>query len=127
MNGKLTKIKETKNIIKTKSGLEAEGVPIDNQGLVSMNFWCYPKEFIAVLKTGFPLFFASMKDPLKDEYLLPIIADEMLKEGIEFSVLPSDDKWFGVTYKEDKPTVIESFRELIKKGIYRTDLYSDLK
>ena len=50
----------------------------------------------------------------------------MLKAGTPFTVLPTDDKWFGVTYKEDKPAVVESFRKLIAEGVYREDLYSDL-
>ena len=102
-------------------GAEVDGVSIDVEGLVSMNFWCYPEEFISVLKDGFPKFLADMKDPLKDEYLLPIIADGMLRDGVEFAVLPTDDKWFGVTYKEDKPAVVESFRKLIEEGVYREE------
>ena len=67
-----------------------------------------------------------MKNPLTDEYLLPIIADGMLKNGVEFSVLPTDDQWFGVTYKEDKQAVVDNFRKLIESGVYQKDLYSDL-
>ena len=125
-NGKLIGIKETKNIVKNGDSASADGTPVDINALVSMNFWCYPQKFIDVLKAGFPKFLASMSNPQKDEYLLPIIADEMLKEGIEFSVLPTNDKWFGVTYKEDKPAVVESFRKLIEAGDYKEDLYSDL-
>ena len=66
---------------------------------------------------------SSMKDPLKDEYLLPIIADRMLKDGVTYTVLPTDDKWFGVTYKEDKPLVMESIRKLIEAGEYKEELY----
>ncbi len=116
------KIQEAEARIKT-----AEGEVLDPEALVSMNFWCYPAEFLEVLKEGFPTFLAGMKDPLKDEYLLPIIADGMLKEGVEFTVLPTDDKWFGVTYKEDKPAVVESFRQLIRDGLYSGDLYDDLR
>ena len=124
--GRLVGINETKNIIKTASGAEADGTALDVKSLVSMNFWCYPAEFIDVLEKGFPVFQESMTDPLKDEYLLPIIADEMLKDGVDYAVLPTDDKWFGVTYKEDKPAVVEGFRKLIADGVYRADLYSDL-
>ena len=124
--GRLTGIAETKNIVKTKAGAEANGEKLDVNALVSMNFWCYPAEFMSVLKKGFPVFLQNMKDPLKEEYLLPIIADGMLKEGVAFSVLPTDDRWFGVTYKEDKPAVAESIRQLIEEGVYREDLYSDL-
>ena len=63
---------------------------------------------------------------MKDEYLLPIIADKMLKNGTKFTVLPTSDRWFGVTYKEDKPAVEAAFRKLIEEGEYQEDLYSDL-
>lgn len=91
-----------------------------------MNFWCYPADFMDVLKKGFLEFLENMSEPMKDEYLLPTISDGMLKDGVQFSVLPTDDKWFGVTYKEDKPAVVESFRKLIKSGVYKEDLYGDL-
>ena len=125
-DGKLTGIAETKNIVKTADGAEANGIPLNVDSLVSMNFWCYPAEFVSVLKKRFPVFLEKMTDPLKDEFLLPTIADHMLKVGIEYSVLPTDDHWFGVTYKEDKPLVVESFRKLIEARKYREDLYGDL-
>ncbi len=125
-NGRLVGINETKNIVKTASGAEANGVALDVDSLVSMNFWCYPPEFMDVLREGFPKFVAGMSDPMKDEYLLPIIADGQLKNGTEFAVLPTDDQWIGVTYKEDKPAVVESFRRLIASGAYQPDLYADL-
>ena len=96
------------------------------ESLVSMNFWCYPLEFLDVLRTGFPTFLDGMRDSAKDEYLLPIIADAILKSGTDFAVFPTEDQWFGVTYKEDKEAVVESFKELIRSGVYRTDLYGDL-
>ena len=64
---------------------------------------------------------------MKDEYLLPTIADGMLKDGAQYTVLPTDDQWFGVTYQEDRPGVEESFRKLIEAGEYQKDLYSDLE
>ncbi len=121
-DGKLVSIAETKNIVKTEDGAEADGVKLDIDSLVSMNFWCYSLEFIDVLRKGFPEFISRMKDPLKDEYLHPIIADGMLKQGVEFEVLPSDDMWFGVTYQEDKESVMESFRALYAAGEYGQDL-----
>ena len=116
-------INETKNIVKTENGASANGQSLDVNSLVSMNFWCYPPEFMDVLREGFPHFLESMTDPLKNEYLLPIIADQMLKDGVTYTVLPTDDKWFGVTYKEDKPLVMESIRKLIEAGEYKEELY----
>lgn len=88
-NGKLTAIAETKNIVKSSEGAEADGKKLDVESLVSMNFWCYPLEFLDVLRTGFPTFLDGMRDSAKDEYLLPIIADALLKSGTDFAVLPT--------------------------------------
>ena len=84
-----------------------------------------------VLKNGFPVFLRELinakdADYMKKEYLLPNIADDMLKDGIHFTVLQSSDHWFGVTYKEDKLTVMKSFRKLYETGVYKNELYSDL-
>lgn len=125
-NGKLVAIDETRGITKSERGAEANGKMIDSHSLVSMNFWCYPLEFLDVIREGFPRFLDAINDQEKDEYLLPVIADQMLKEGISYSVLPTDDKWFGVTYYEDTEYVAESFRKLIKDGVYMKDLYSDI-
>ena len=125
-NGALTAIAETKNIVKNGDHAETDGKILPSDALVSMNFWCFPGEFMNELKAGFPVFLAGMENPLKDEYLLPIIMDGLLKKGVKVSVLPTDDKWFGVTYKEDKPAVVESFRRLLEEKVYRQELYSDL-
>ena len=125
-NGALAAIAETKNIVKCGDHAEADGKALPSDSLVSMNFWCFPGGFMDELKAGFPEFLAGMENPLKDEYLLPIIMDGLLKKGVKVSVLPTNDKWFGVTYKEDKPAVVESFRRLLEEKVYRQELYSDL-
>lgn len=74
-------------------------------------------------------FFANTPDDkiLKAEYLLPIYIDQLLKRSaVSVKVLKTDDKWFGVTYKEDKDFVVASFRALIEAGVYKEDLFSDL-
>ena len=124
--GQLVGIQETKNIVKTTDGAATDGKALPMNALVSMNFWCFPPSFMNVLKVGFPLFLADMQNPLKDEYLLPNIVDGLLKNGTVVSVLPTDDRWFGVTYKEDKASVVESFKKLYADGVYQTDLYNDL-
>lgn len=65
-DGKLVSIAETKGIVKTEDGAEADGVKLDVDSLVSMNFWCYPLEFIDVLRKGFPEFISGLNDPLKE-------------------------------------------------------------
>lgn len=126
-NGKLTGIDETRNIVKTTDGAEADGRSLPLDSLVSMNFWCFPKDFISVLKNGFPKFLSDMSNPMKDEYLLPTIIDGTLKTGTEVSVLPTDADWFGVTYKEDRATVVASFQELYVAGVYdKNNLFADI-
>ena len=71
---------------------------------------------------------AAPANPLKAEYLLPIYIDELLHaDKVSVKVLPTHDKWFGVTYAEDKQIVIDSFAKLIADGVYEKDLFSDLK
>ena len=80
-----------------------------------------------MLEKGFVEFFANIENPLKSEYLLPTYVGELLSKGeVTVKVLKTNDKWFGVTYKEDKESVINSFKKLIEDGVYKKDLFSDL-
>ena len=125
-NGRLSRIVETSNIIRTIDGAEANGRKLSLDTVVSMNFWCFPKEFISELNKGFIKFTEEMKDPIKDEYLLPSVVSEMVNNGAKVRVVDTDDNWFGVTYHQDKEYVIEEFRKLYANGVYSGDLYSDL-
>lgn len=135
-NGYLTGIDETKNIVKVgnKAAVQKEDgqEPIDENSHVSMNMWGLTPEFVGLLEEGFVEFFENIKGDeakeLKGEYLLPIYIDELLKKGtVSVRLLETQDKWFGVTYKEDKPVVVESFAKLIADGVYQKDLFADLK
>lgn len=136
----ISDVVETSNIVKTvdngKIGAAADGVDIDPEAYVSMNFWGFPARegyapvYLDVLKQGFIDFFEDTvpSNPLKAEYLLPTHIGGLLRKGkITVKILETADKWFGVTYKEDKETVVESFKKLIADGVYAEDLYSDLK
>ena len=80
-----------------------------------------------VLEQGFPKFLENLPDPQKSEYLLPIIMDGLLKQGTEVEVLSTDADWFGITYQEDKASVIESFKALYAAGVYdKNNLYADI-
>ena len=89
---------------------------------VSMNFWGFTNSFMKELESRFPKFLDSVpssKDPLKAEYFLPGVVDQLLKEGrAQVKVLRSSDKWYGVTYKEDKEGVVNALRSLKDKGFY---------
>lgn len=125
----LTEVCETKNIVKTMDGAEADGRKLDVDSLVSMNMWGLTPDFVKVLEDGFKEFFEKEvpENPLKSEFLIPIYIGELLAEGkMAVKVLRSNDTWYGMTYKEDVAAVKESFREMLADGIYQEDLYSDL-
>ena len=113
----------------------ADGVRLDPESYVSMNMWAFPAKedeapaFLTVLDNGFVSFFetAVPANPLKAEYLLPTLIGGLLREDkCSVRVLETQDRWSGVTNKEDKAAVAESFRKLIADGIYPERLYDDL-
>ena len=125
-DGFLTDVVETKNIL---GNAQADGVQLDPDCFVSMNMWGLTPAFLDTLEENFKAFFRTEVpgNPLKAEYLLPILIGRLLqKKELTVQVLPTHDKWFGVTYAADKQAVTESFRKLIDAGVYRKDLYSDL-
>ncbi len=120
----LTQIDETSNIEKIdgKAAIRVDGqvnfFPEDT--LCSMNMWGLPANFIDSLEEGFVTFLRGIPEGnLKAEYLIPIIIGDDIKAGLaDVKVLPTDDKWFGVTYQEDAATVKESFKKLVEAGVY---------
>lgn len=130
-DGYLTDITETSNI--EKDGERAvirtdkEVIELDANLPVSMNMWGLTVDFFDVLKTGFSDFLDNVaEEDLKAEYLLPTIIGGLLaEEKLEVKVLKSYEQWFGVTYKEDKETVVNAVRELIEKGAYPSRLFAE--
>ena len=91
-----------------------------------MNMWGFTHAVLKELEKGFVPFLenAMEKDPLKAEYLLPTVVDDLLKAGkASVSVLPTPDTWFGITYAEDKASVTEEFRKMAEEGKYPTPLF----
>lgn len=125
--GKLAEIKETRNIVKSEAVAKSGNSILPVDSVVSMNFWCFPASFIMVLKRGFPIFIDDMTDKMEEEYLLPNIVDSLVKKGTEVSVIITEDKWFGMTYREDLETVRTEMKRLYCDRVYHTDLYSDLQ
>lgn len=129
MLGHLTDIDETKNIYKDGDGayklVDEEKVALDADAAVSMNMWAITPEFVNRLEDGFAEFLeAGNLGDKKAEYLLPTIIGDMIKDGsARVTVLPTNDKWFGVTYAEDRATVADEFDKLTKAGVYKTPLF----
>ena len=127
--GALTGVTETHNIFKTADGAEARNddkvEKLDVKSLVSMNMWGLTPVFMETLEKGFVDFLSEIKEgDIKKEYLLPEMIDRLIKEGkAKVDVLETKDTWFGVTYQEDKAAVTEAFANLVKSGVYPSNLY----
>lgn len=125
--GFLTGIDERTHIEKRGAGAaftEDEGktwTELSMDSTVSMNMWGSSQSILKELESGFVEFLKNNlpKNPLKAEYFLPFAVDGLLSEGkASVQVLNSQDKWYGVTYKEDKEMVVKAISELKKQGLY---------
>ncbi len=130
-DGFLTDVVETSGIEKNAEGqvqCERDGgiITVSEDCHVSMNMWGFTPAILNELEEGFKEFLAEMKpeEALKKEYLLPGVVGDLLKAGrASVAVLETQDKWFGVTYKEDKQTVVDSFKKLTDAGMYPESLF----
>ena len=132
-NGKLTNITERTKIY--KRGDDAAFTEDDGQTftdlpgstIVSMNLWGFTAAFIDQLWARFPAFLDKSlpANPLKCEYFLPFVVDEQIRDGsASVSVLPCEETWYGVTYREDLESVQQAIAEMKAKGIYKEDLWT---
>jgi NDP-sugar pyrophosphorylase family protein len=124
-SGMLTEIVE-----RTKIGVDGDRIYYTEDGvdyelspdtLVSMNLWGFTPSYLNECAKRFPKFLDESipKNPEKCEFFLPTVVSELIGEGLaDVKVLDNTDKWYGVTYKEDKVTVVEAFKSLKKEGIY---------
>ncbi|HBG11652.1 MAG TPA: nucleotidyltransferase [Clostridium sp.] len=108
-------------------GRSEEGTPVNiplSQN-VSMNMWGLSPAFLEELERGFPGFLTGLKEgDVKTEYLLPKIIDKLVGlQKAQVTVLETRDRWFGVTYKEDKPAVAAAIRNLVSEGVYPERLF----
>ena len=132
--GKLVDIHERTRI--EKHGAKAEFTEDDGKTwtelgedtIVSMNMWGFTNSVLKELEERFAAFLDRElpQNPVKCEYFLPFVVDELLKEGrAEVSVLKSVDRWYGVTYKEDKETVVSAIKGLKEAGLYPEKLWEE--
>ncbi len=130
--GMLEGIVERTRIERREGGIaytEDEGrtwVPLAPDTVVSMNFWGFTPGFTGALERDFRRFFQEdvPENPLKAEFFLPFVVNDLLSQGkAQVSVLSSADKWYGVTYQQDKETVVKAISEMTQAGVYPSPLW----
>lgn len=132
--GELTDIHERTRIEKHEGGIaytEDEGktwTPVSEDAIVSMNMWGFTRSILGEIRNRFPAFLDKglKENPMKCEYFLPAVVDDLLREGkATAAVLESADKWYGVTYKEDKPVVMAAIKKMKEDGLYPEHLWEE--
>lgn len=128
-NNRLTDITETHKIRPEDGKILCEGLNgntnvLNGNEIVSMNFWGFHPSIFSNIEDQFIDFLKQNVNVPKSEFYIPFVVFEMIKQKqISVEVLSADSPWFGVTYKEDKPYVIEQIRELTNKGVYPANLW----
>ena len=128
-NGLLVSVTERTNIQFVNDRIayiDSEGnfVFLNPETLVSMNFWGFTPEYFTQTETMFANFVKANLDSLKAEFYIPTAIDSLINSSAaSVKVLRSDAKWFGVTYKDDKPLVVAKLAQLIKAGVYPAQLW----
>ena len=133
--GNLLSVTETYQISRREDGVirgeDGNGTTVElpEDTLVSMNMWGLKPEVIRVLGDSFREFLEGLKDlseekRCKAEYLLPFVMDDLIRAGrASIRVLPVSDKWYGVTYHEDREYIVEAIRDMVSKHIYKENLF----
>ncbi len=99
---------------------------ISGDTIVSMNLWGFSESFVSEAWQRFPAFLdaALVNNPLKGEYYLPSVVTQLLtEEKADVHILPCPDKWYGITYKEDKPAVVQALADMTAAGLYPSPLW----
>jgi len=125
VNDRLATVVETDNLQKINSGIASDrDVDLNGSEPVSMNMWGFTPVIFDYLQDMFVDFLAQRGDELKSEFLIPNVINDLIRSGKEsVHVLYSNASWFGVTYKEDKPYVVDQIQKLIEKGFYPLKLF----
>ena len=131
-NSELISVTERTRIEKTENGAaftEDDGATwtdISPECIVSMNMWGFTRSFLPEIQNGFKAFLDEglAKNPMKCEYYLPsVVTNLLLADKATVTVLSSVDKWYGITYKEDKPQVVAAIKGLKDEGVYPQELW----
>lgn len=124
----LTTVTECTGIEATPEGVFHDGSngreALDSKALVSMNLWGFHHELFGLLQAGFDEFVAANTENPKAEFYISSFANQLISDGTAtFAVLPNDEKWYGVTYREDKPVVQQAFADMTASGKYPSPLW----
>ena len=131
-NGYLDSVTERTHIEKTETGARfteddgATWTDLSGDTVVSMNLWGFTPSFLKETEDRFAAFLdkALVENPLKGEYFLPSVVSQLIAEDkARVKVLHSHDKWYGVTYKEDKPVVVAAIKAMTESGLYPDNLW----
>lgn len=128
-NGNLAEIHERTKVYFKDSGIAYEDETGEHslkpESRVSMNFWGFTPKIFELSTDMFKKFALENADNPKSEFFIPLVAEELIEKNLaSFKVIPTQNKWFGVTYKEDKPIVQESIDNLVNSGEYPDNLWS---
>lgn len=127
--GWLSSVTELTKIAKTDDNIadiqpDGKTTILKENDPVSMNFWGFTPSLFLHLEKEFTMFLDSDRDHSKSEFYIPSVVDTLIKSGQEkVKVLRNPGQWFGITYQEDKPIVVEKVRDLINKGDYPANLW----
>ena len=106
------------------NSITGETVVLNGKDLCSMNMWCFTPDYFKRSAVIFKSFLDANSQELKKEFYIPYAIDVMIREqGVNCDVLSTPAHWFGVTYKEDRPAVVEKFAALAAEGVYPSPLY----
>ena len=126
----LTHVEEHHNVAKEADGKvyadnsKGERIEVDGKALCSMNMWGFTPDFFCECEDIFKDFLKENISELKKEFYIPFVVDDMIKRNFaKVELLSTPSRWFGVTYKTDRPGVVAKFQEFADKGVYPTPLY----
>ncbi|MBR4826944.1 MAG: nucleotidyltransferase [Bacteroidales bacterium] len=130
-DGRLTSVVEHHNVMIEADGklrgdnsVTGERVELNPKDLCSMNMWCFTPDYFKRSESAFESFLEKNIGELKTEFYIPFVVDCMIKDGSGMcEVLSTASRWFGVTYKEDRPAVVAKFAQLVADGVYPSPLY----
>ena len=111
-------------VLRADNSLTGERVEVNPKDLCSMNMWCFTPDYFTLSEAVFEKFLEVNIDEPKKEFYIPYAIDSIMRDGKgKCDVLSTDSKWFGVTFKEDRPGVVAKFASLVRQGVYPSPLY----